>query len=230
MYQHNQPENRLRDNRAGVRSIAEAFPNRLCGVLRTENAEAGFQACLAAIEGGVQSIEITKTVPSCFELIKGLIATTFGRYPVGVGTVWDPGAVREAKAAGASFVVTPVLLPEVAEACRQEDMLCVLGALTPTEIYQARLAGAALVKVFPIAPVGGPRYVEALNGPLGGVPFWVSGGVPVDDVGVYLRLGVKVVGLTTSLFPPEALARRDTERIREIAERAAHAAAEASAD
>jgi len=213
-----------------VRSIAEAFPNRLCGVLRTENAEAGFQACLAAMEAGVQSIEITKTVPSCFELIKGLIATTFGRYPVGVGTVWDPGAVREAKAAGASFVVTPVLLPEVAEACRQEDILCVLGALTPSEIYQARLAGAALVKVFPIAPVGGPRYIEALNGPLGGVPFWVSGGVPMEDIGAYLRLGVKVVGLTTSLFPPEALAQRDLERIRQNAERAARAAAEAIGD
>jgi 2-dehydro-3-deoxyphosphogluconate aldolase / (4S)-4-hydroxy-2-oxoglutarate aldolase len=213
-----------------VRSIAEAFPNRLCGVLRTENAEAGFQACLVAMEAGVQSIEITKTVPSCFELIKGLIATTFGRYPVGVGTVWDPGAVKEAKAAGASFVVTPVLLPEVAEACRQEGILCVLGALTPSEIYQARLAGAALVKVFPIAPVGGPRYIEALNGPLGGVPFWVSGGVPIEDVGAYLRLGVKVVGLTSSLFPPEALARRDLERIRQNAERAARAAADAIGD
>ena len=213
-----------------MRSIAEAFPNRLCGVLRTENAEAGFQACLAAMEAGVQSIEITKTVPSCFELIKGLIATTFGRYPVGVGTVWDPGAVKEAKAAGASFVVTPVLLPEVAEACRQEDILCVLGALTPTEIYQARLAGAALVKVFPIAPVGGPRYIEALNGPLGGVPFWASGGVPVEDVGAYLRLGVRVVGLTAALFPPEALARRDMEKIRQNAERAARAAADAIGD
>jgi 2-dehydro-3-deoxyphosphogluconate aldolase / (4S)-4-hydroxy-2-oxoglutarate aldolase len=213
-----------------VRSIAEAFPNRLCGVLRTENAEAGFQACLAAMEAGVQSIEITKTVPSCFELIKGLIATTFGRYPVGVGTVWDPGAVKEAKAAGASFVVTPVVLPEVAEACRQEDMLCVIGALTPSEIYQARLAGAGLVKVFPIAPVGGPRYIEALNGPLGGVPFWVSGGVPIEEVGAYLRLGVKVVGLTASLFPPEALAQRDMERIRQNAERAARAAAEAIGD
>ena len=213
-----------------MRSIAEAFPNRLCGVLRTENAEAGFQACLAAMEAGVQTIEITKTVPSCFELIRGLIATTFGRYPVGVGTVWDPGAVKEAKAAGASFVVTPVLLPEVAEACRKEDILCVLGALTPSEIYQARLAGATLVKVFPIAPVGGPRYIEALNGPLGGVPFWVSGGVPIEDVGAYLRLGVRVVGLTTSLFPPEALARRDMERIRQNAERAARLAADATGD
>lgn len=208
-----------------MRPIAELFPNRICGVLRTEDADAGFQACLAAVEAGVSTIEITKTVPSCFELIKGLIATTGGRYPVGVGTVWDPGAVTEAKAAGASFVVTPVLLPEVAEACRKEDIVCVLGALTPTEIYQARLSGAALVKVFPVAPVGGPRYIEALNGPLGGVPFWVSGGVQIEDVGDYLRLGVKAVGLAGSLFPADALARRDMDRIKRNAERAAEAAA-----
>jgi len=213
-----------------MRSIPQVFPNRLCGVLRTENAEAGFQACLAAMEGGVMTIEITKTVPSCFEMIKGLIATTGGRYPVGVGTVWDPGAVREAKDAGASFVVTQVLLPEVADACRQEDILCVLGALTPTEIYQARLSGAALVKVFPITPVGGPRYIEALNGPLRGVPFWVSGGVPLDDIATYLRLGVKAVGLTGSLFPEEALAQKDLGRIRQNAERAARAAAQAGGD
>jgi len=210
-----------------VRSIAEVFPNRLCGVLRTEDADAGFQACLTAMEAGISTIEITKTVPSCFELIKGLIATTGGKYPVGVGTVWDPGAVTEAKQAGASFVVTPVLLPEVADACRKEDILCVLGALTPTEIYQARLAGAALVKIFPVTPVGGPRYIESLNGPLAGVPFWVSGGVPIEDIGAYLRLGVKAIGLTTALFPRDALASKDMDTIRQNAVRAAQAAAAA---
>ena len=207
-----------------MRSVSEVFPNRLCGVLRTEDAEAGFQACLAAVEGGVHTIEVTKTVPSCFDLIRGLIASTGGRYPVGVGTVWDPGAVTEAKDAGASFVVTPVVLPEVAEACRRADLLCVLGALTPTEIYQARLAGAALVKVFPITPVGGPAYIESLNGPMGGVPFWVSGGVRTEDIGAYLKLGVKAIGLTGSLFPADALARKDFDQVRRNAERAAKAA------
>ncbi len=217
--------NGVASNIPRVRSIAEAFPTRVCGVLRTEDSEAGFQASLAALEAGIGTIEITKTVPSCFELIKGLVASTGGKYPVGVGTVWDPGAVTEAKQAGASFVVTPVLLPEVAEACRKEDMLCVLGALTPTEIYQARLSGAALVKVFPIAPVGGPGYIEALNGPLAGVPFWVSGGVRIEEIGAYLQLGVRVVGLTGSLFPPEALAAKNIEVVRQNAARAAQAAA-----
>jgi 2-dehydro-3-deoxyphosphogluconate aldolase / (4S)-4-hydroxy-2-oxoglutarate aldolase len=208
-----------------VRTIAEAFPTRICGVLRTEDSDAGFQACLAALEAGIGTVEITKTVPSCFELIKGLVASTGGKYPIGVGTVWDPGAVTEARAAGASFVVTPVLLPEVAEACRKEDMLCILGALTPTEIYQARLSGAALVKVFPIAPVGGPSYIESLNGPLAGVPFWVSGGVRIEEIGAYLQLGVKVVGLTGSLFSAEALATKNMDVVRQNAARAAQAAA-----
>ncbi|HEY0829641.1 MAG TPA: hypothetical protein VGE99_00775, partial [Candidatus Dormibacteraeota bacterium] len=71
---------------------------------------------------------------------------------------------------------------------------------------------------------------RALNGPMGGVPFWVSGGVPIEDIAAYLRLGVRAVGLTASLFPPEALAHRDFELIRANANRAAEAAASAIAD
>jgi 2-dehydro-3-deoxyphosphogluconate aldolase/(4S)-4-hydroxy-2-oxoglutarate aldolase len=213
-----------------VRSIDRIFPTGLCGVIRTEEPDAAFQACLAAIEGGIGTIEITTTVPSWYEIIRGLIGTTLGKTPIGLGTVWDPGAVGEAKEAGADFVVTPVVLPEVAEACRKEDILCVLGALTPTEIYHARLAGANLVKVFPIAPVGGPDYIRALQGPMGGVPLWVSGGIEIDQIAAYLRLGVKAVGLAGSLFPAEALARRDMDSIRENASKAAEAAAMARAD
>ena len=213
-----------------MRSIERIFPTGLCGVIRTDEPDAAFQACLAAIEGGIGTIEVTTTVPSWYEIIRGLIGTTLGKTPIGVGTVWDPGAVGEAKEAGADFVVTPVVLPEVAEACRKEDILCVLGALTPTEIYQARLAGANLVKVFPVAPVGGPEYIRALQGPMGGVPLWVSGGIEIDQIAAYLRLGVKAVGLAGSLFPAEALARRDMESIREKASRAAEAAAMARAD
>lgn len=210
-----------------MRTIDEIFPSGVCGILRTVDPDAGFQACLAAITGGIGTIEVTTTVPSCFEMVRGLLATTGGKTPIGVGTVWDPGAVRDAKDAGADFVVTPVLLPEVAEACRQEDILCVLGALTPTEIYQARLAGAAVVKVFPIQQVGGIEYIRSLSGPMGSVPYWVSGGVEVGHIADYLRLGVKVVGLTSSLFSAEALAHKDWDTIRRKAERAAEAAASA---
>src|SRR5260370_5502057 len=133
-------------------------------------------------------------------MVRGVMARRAGKVPIGDGTVWDPGAVGEAKHAGADFVVTPVVLPEVAEACRKEDILCVLGALTATEIYHARLAGANIVKVFPFGPGGAPDYIRALQGPMGGVPLWASRGVEIEHIPAYLRLGVKALGLTGALL------------------------------
>ena len=202
-------------------SVEKAFPTGVCGVIRTDNPDTAFQAALAAIEGGIGTVEVTTSVPSCFEIVRGLIASTGGQTPIGVGTVWDPGAVQEAKKAGADFVVTPVLLPEVAAEARKLDIMCVLGALTPTEIYQARMAGAILVKIFPISSVGGPDYIKSLNGPMSGVPYWVSGGVEINQITAYLKLGVKAVGLTNALFPPDALAAKDTDKIRDLAKRVA---------
>jgi 2-dehydro-3-deoxyphosphogluconate aldolase/(4S)-4-hydroxy-2-oxoglutarate aldolase len=204
-----------------VLSLEQAFPTRVAGVIRTQSSDFAFHACMAAAENGIGTLEVTTTVPSCFEIVRGLIASTNGSVPVGVGTVWDAGAVAEAADAGAAFVVTPVVLPEVAEACRQHDLLCVLGALTPTEIYEAWKVGAGLVKVFPVAAAGGPAYVGFLKGPMPEMPLWVSGGVELDQVAAYLKLGVRAVGLTSALFPADALERGDLDAIRELARRAA---------
>jgi 2-dehydro-3-deoxyphosphogluconate aldolase/(4S)-4-hydroxy-2-oxoglutarate aldolase len=112
------------------------------------------------------------------------------------------------------------VLPAVAEACKQEDILCVLGALTPTEVHQARLAGADMVKLFPVQSMGGPEYIRWLQGPMPGTPFWVSGGVEIDQLEEYLSVGVAAVGLTTALFPPEAVRRGDMALITALARRA----------
>ena len=197
----------------------QAFPNRIAGVIRTDDPEAAFRACVAALEGGVGTIEVTMTVPSCLDIVRGL-ASTGGSLPVGVGTVLDAETVPKAKQAGAAFVVTPAVVPAVAEACQREDILCVLGALTPTEVHQARVAGADMVKLFPIQAVGGPDYVRWLQGPMPDTPFWVSGGVEIDQLDEYLSLGVAAVGLTTALFPPDAVRRGDMALITALARRA----------
>src|SRR5258706_8546837 len=81
------------DNRPGLKSIDQIFPNSLCGVIRTLDPDAGFKASLAAIEGGIATIEVTTTVPSCFEMVRGILATTGGKISIGVGTLSDPRAV-----------------------------------------------------------------------------------------------------------------------------------------
>ena len=202
----------------------QAFPTRVAGVIRSDDPEAAFHACVAALEGGIGTIEVTMTVPSCLDIVHGLVASMGGRVPVGVGTVWEPETVIAAADAGAAFVVTPAVLPEVAEACAREDVLCVLGALTPTEVHQARMCGANLVKIFPVQSLGGPDYVRWLRGPMPDVPLWVSGGVEIDQIEEYLSLGVAAIGLTTALFPPDAVRLGDTARVTALARRATMAA------
>jgi 2-dehydro-3-deoxyphosphogluconate aldolase/(4S)-4-hydroxy-2-oxoglutarate aldolase len=208
-----------------VLTLEEAFPTRVAGVIRTDDPEAAFKACLAAVDGGIATLEVPLTVPSCFDVIRGLIASTLSSVPVGVGTVYDANVVPRAKKAGAAFVVTPALLPEVAAACARENILCILGALTPTEIHRARLAGAHAVKIFPIQSMGGPDYIRLLRGPMPDVPLWVSGGVEIDQIKQYLTLGVCAVGLTSALFPQDALRRGDMATITELARRVSAATA-----
>lgn len=196
------------------------FPNRLAGVIRSQDAETAYRACLAAVQGGIGTVEVTTGVPDWPEVVRRLVAEV-GSTPVGVGTVVEPAMVADAAAAGAGFVVTPYLVPEVAVAAREHDLFLVMGALTPTEIQQAlHVHGAQVVKVFPVAALGGPSYIRWIGGPMPGLPLWVSGGVEIEQVAEYLRLGVKAVGLTTALFPPDALEIGDWARIEGLARQA----------
>jgi 2-dehydro-3-deoxyphosphogluconate aldolase/(4S)-4-hydroxy-2-oxoglutarate aldolase len=191
-------------------------------VIQAEDPGAAFRACVAALEGGIGTIEVSVMVPSCLDIVQGLVASTGGMLPVGLGTVSDADVVALAKQAGAAFVVTSAVLPEVAEACVRQDLPCVLSALTPTEIQQAR-RHSELVQIFPVQAMGGLDYVRWLQAPMAGTSFWVSGGVEIDQVEEYLALGVAVVGLTTALFPPEAIRRGDMALITALARRASGA-------
>ncbi len=205
--------------------IEQAFPNRIAGVIRTNDGDAAYLACRAAIEGGVGTVEVTTGVPGWAAVVERLVANSAG-VPIGVGTVVRPEMVATAAAAGACFVVTPFLVPEVAAAARERDILLVMGALTPSEIHQAlHVHGAQVVKIYPIASVGGASYLKLIAGPMPGLPLWVSGGVELDQVAGYLKLGVKAVGLTTALFPPEAVSAGDAARITALAREAVSALA-----
>lgn len=201
----------------------QVFPNRVAGVIRSDDPDAAFRACLAALEGGIGTIEVTMAVPSCLDIVRGLVGSTLGKLPVGVGTVWDAETVPGARQAGASFVAAPVLLPEVAKACARENILCVMGALTPTEIHLARQVGADVIKIFPVQAVGGPDYVRWLQGPMPGMPLWVEGGVDIEQIEEYLSLGVAAVGLDNAVFPPEAVRQGNSALITMLARRAAAA-------
>lgn len=177
-------------------------------------------------------MEITMATPGAFELIRELRARQDLGHgcAFGAGTVTDAEIANRAIEAGAQYLVTPYLVPAVAEVATRAGVPLVMGALTPTEIARAEELGAKLVKVFPAAPVGGPAYIRAVRGPMPNTPLWVSGGVLIDDCAEYLRAGADVVGLTNDLFRPELLISEDWDGLTSLCQRAlAGVAAETSA-
>ena len=176
-----------------ARTLAET---PLVGVVRTDDfAEAERQARLF-IAGGVRMIEITFTVPRAVEMVRSLL-TESGDAPhrIGMGTVTGVERARQARDAGAEFIVTPNVSPEAAAVAGEAGLYLVVGALTPSEIVAARDLGADLVKVFPLPPVGGPAYLKAVRGPLGDIAMLASGGFGPEEIPAYRDAGAVAFGI-----------------------------------
>ena len=127
---------------------------------------------------------------------------------MGAGTILDPETARMALLNGARFLVTPVLNLEVIKMSNRYSAVVIPGALTPTEILTAWEAGADLVKVFPIAQVGGPAYIRAIQGPLPHIPLVPTGGVNLQNAGEFIKAGAAAIAAGGELVDKKAVAEK----------------------
>jgi 2-dehydro-3-deoxyphosphogluconate aldolase / (4S)-4-hydroxy-2-oxoglutarate aldolase len=170
-------------------------------------------ACALA-EAGIRCIEFTFTIPSVLPVIEK--ASAAAGPIVGAGTVCTPDQARQAIDAGARFIVSPGLVPGIAEPCAAAGIPLILGALTPTEIMAAVAAGAAAVKLFP-ASLGGPGYIRQIRGPFPDVPIVVSGGVSAQAARGFLDAGAVAVMAGSELVSRGAVEEGDAAALRRSA-------------
>jgi 2-dehydro-3-deoxyphosphogluconate aldolase/(4S)-4-hydroxy-2-oxoglutarate aldolase len=160
-------------------------------IFRTRAPEHAVEGIGAAVRGGFEAVEITMNSPGATEAL----AEVAGRVDaiVGAGTITHPDQVKEAYDAGAEFIVTPIVIPDVVEAAHGLAIPVAMGASTPTEIFAARSSGADWVKVFPAENLGGPEYITNVLGPLDGTPILVTGGLTPENYLGYLDAGAELV-------------------------------------
>ena len=180
-------------------------------IFRTRKAEHAIEAAAAAARAGFEALEVTMNTPDATDALVELARR--GDAIVGAGTILAPEQVKEAYDAGAEFVVTPVVVPEVVEAAHDLSIPVCMGASTPTEIFHARQAGADWVKVFPGESLGGPDYIADVLGPLNGTPILVTGGLTAENYLGYLDAGAELVGFANSIFDPDIAAAGDYEEL-----------------
>lgn len=193
-------------------------------VVRAPNLEVGYHMSRCAIAGGLIDIEIAWNTPQAASLVTRL-RQDFPDCRIGVGTVLTVEQLHQAAQVGATFVFSPHTNVALIQAAQSLELPVVPGALTPSEIVTAWQAGATAVKVFPIQVVGGTNYLKAIAAPLNDIPLIPTGGVTLEQTPEFLRAGAIAVGLSSQLFPRQALAQQDwpgiTQRIRDWRDRLA---------
>lgn len=172
---------------------------RLVAEIRTETAIQALGVVDALAAAGLTTFEISLAIPGAHEILTHLVARQ--DVLVGAGAVLDTRQASEAISCGARFIASPILAPDLVTACRDANVACILGALTPTEIIAAQRAGAEMVKIFPVEALGGPMYIRALSHQLTHVSLQVSGGFSPENMLEYLQLPVRTLAVGTLLVP-----------------------------
>jgi len=190
----------------------------IIAVVRTRSTEQILPLCEALLSGGVVAIEITMTTPNAIEAITLTHRQLGSRALIGVGTVLDAKVCREAIAAGAEFVVSPILRAEIAVAAHAADRPVMLGAYTPTEAQLAHEAGADFIKVFP-ADTLGPAYVKAIHAPLPHLRVVPTGGIDLANVAEFMKAGCAAVGVGSSLVSPDLMEKSAWAELAALAKR-----------
>src|SRR5438105_5882134 len=190
--------------------------DRLVAVIRTPTPELARQAARAMSEGGIRLVEITLTVPDAFEVIAELAtddAFAARGSIVGAGTVLSGRQAEDALVAGARFLVSAVLVPEMIQAARARDAMSMPGTMTPTEMVKAAELGADFIKVYPIATIGGPEFIANVRRALQHLPLVATGNVEYDEIPAYFQAGVVRFGIGAPLIRPDLIERRDESGI-----------------
>lgn len=180
--------------------MQQVSESRLIAIIRMDCAETALWGAQTLLQSGIRALEITWTVPDAAAIVRQLVAE-FPQACIGAGTIRSHAHIKQAQAAGAQFLVCPMLDTTLLETAQQEETLLLPGVMSPTELHQAVVAGAAAVKLFPTGLLGGAAFLKALRGPFPEVAIVPTGNITLTDVAPLLKAGAMAVGVGGDLFP-----------------------------
>lgn len=186
--------------------------------VRVSSAADALFAAEAVSRGGIPIVEVTLTVPNAHQVISHLVQNV-PEVIVGAGGVTDVETARRCLDAGAKFLASDGLDPELVNFAVKEGVVMIPGTLTPSEVLRAWKMGPDFVKVVPCAQVGGESYIRALKAMFPNVPLIAAGGVNQQTAASFILAGAIALGIGTELIPREAIRRQQPDRIGELARR-----------
>lgn len=139
----------------------------------------------ALCDGGLPCAEVTFRTDCAEEAIR-IMSTEFPQMFIGAGTVLTTEQVDRAVNAGAKFIVSPGLNPEVVKYCVDKNIPVTPGCANPSDIEQALSFGLDVVKIFPAEAIGGLKLIKSMAAPYVNMKFMPTGGINAKNLNDYL--------------------------------------------
>ena len=157
----------------------------LVPVIAVNDAQDAIPLCKALSDGGLPVAEITFRTSAAEEAIR-LVHEQLPDVILGAGTVLTCEQVDRAIAAGATYIVSPGLNPDVVKHCIEKGIPVVPGCGNPSDIEVALSLGLKTVKFFPAEALGGLKLIKAIAAPYVDVTFMPTGGINEKNLVEYL--------------------------------------------
>ena len=184
-------------------------------VLLVERADTAAALGQALVDGGLPVLEVTLRTKAALDVIAAMAEVAGGI--VGAGTLLTPQDVKNAKAAGAMFGVSPGATDMLIDACEAEGLPLLAGAATATEAMRLLERGYTTQKFFPAESAGGAKALGSLASPLPQITFCPTGGVSLANARSYLALPNVVCVGGSWVAPKDAVAAGDWAQITTLA-------------
>lgn len=176
----------------------------------------------AVYDGGIRAIELTYNASNPDEDVKNAdnikrLVEHFGdKMLIGAGTVLKENQVELTKKAGGQFIISPDANLSIIKKTCELGMVSIPGALTPTEVQAAHLAGADFVKLFPINVLGA-GYVKDLKAPLSHIKMLAVGGINENNIEEFLKAGAVGFGIGSNIVNKQLIEAGDFKAITNLA-------------
>jgi 2-dehydro-3-deoxyphosphogluconate aldolase/(4S)-4-hydroxy-2-oxoglutarate aldolase len=179
-----------------MRVLQQILAHKVVAILRGAPPDDVAKIAQALYNGGVRLLEVTLNSPRALESIEQVVAKTKGKMLIGAGTVLDAASAKDAIAAGACFIISPVLDKQIIRATRRHGAVSIPGAYSPTEVLNAYIQGGDIIKVFP-AP--GAAYIKDLLAPMPHLPLMPTGGISLQNIKDFQASGAVAFGIGSAL-------------------------------
>lgn len=206
--------------------IHKILEQRFLPIYFESGMETSVEVLKTLYNAGVRVVEYTNRGESALRNFVGMrkIADDqlSGMY-LGIGTIKDKVSAMEFISAGADFIISPGIVTDVMNLCKERDILCIPGCMTPSEIIVAEQLGATMIKLFP-GNVLGPGFIKAIKSLFPGLLFMPTGGVSTEQKNIedWFDAGASAVGLGSALIGHELSAKEDyinlTKKVKDLSE------------